>query len=246
MLAPAMDPSYAAKYAEMHARHWWFRSREEYVLRYLRRVAGDRRSLRILDVGCGDGLMWKALEPFGQVDGIEPDASLLSPGSPHRDRIEVAPFPAPRPRQPYDVILMLDVLEHIEDDRGALASVFELLRPGGHFLLTVPALMLLWSEFDELNRHYRRYRRGQLRGRLQDAGFEVLSARYYFFWSLLPLLGRRLLFRSEASEESAFLKVPPAPVNSLLRAVSDLEHRVTSRVPVPFGSSLIAAARRPG
>jgi SAM-dependent methyltransferase len=240
-----MDAGYAARYADLHARHWWWRSREEYVIRQVRKLAGGRR-LRILDIGCGDGLAWNALAPFGDVEGIEPDAGLLRSDSPHRDRIEISPFPG-RPRtQRYDLLLMLDVLEHIEDDKAALAAAWDLLLPGGHLVLTVPALMLLWSEFDVLNRHHRRYRPGPLAELLRGAGFEVLVDRYYFFWSALPLLGRKLLFRAKDADDSKFINVPPAPVNRLLHIASAIDHHVTSKLPAPFGSSIIAVARKPG
>jgi SAM-dependent methyltransferase len=240
----AMDATYAARYGDLHARHWWWRSREEYVVRKVRALAAGRR-LQILDIGCGNGLAWKALAPFGDIEGIEPDAGLLPPDSPHRARIEISTFPG-RPRsQKYDLILMLDVLEHIEDDKAALAAAWDLLAPGGHLLLTVPALMLLWSEFDALNRHHRRYRKGPLAAQLAGAGFEVLSNRYYFFWSALPLLGRRLLFRAKNAENTSFINVPPAPVNRLLHLASTVDHHITSRLPAPFGSSLIAVARKP-
>ena len=244
----SMQASYAVRYGELHARHWWWRSREEYVMRKVADVAAQAggRRLRILDIGCGDGLAWKALAPFGEVEGIEPDPNLLREGSPNLPRIEISTFPG-RPRtEKYDLVLMLDVLEHIEDDRRALAAAFDLLAPGGHLVLTVPALMALWSEFDVLNRHHRRYRQGALGSLLSEAGFSVVSNRYYFFWSVAPLLARRLLFKASNADDSKFLNVPPAPVNKLLHAASALEHRLTSKIPAPFGSSLIAVARRPG
>ena len=238
-----MDSTYAARYADLHARHWWWRSREEYVMREVRKLAGGRR-LRILDVGCGDGLAWNALGPIGDVEGIEPDAGLLPSDSPHRARIEISPFPGRPRRERYDLILMLDVLEHIEDDKRALAAAFDLLVPGGHLVMTVPALMLLWSEFDVVNRHHRRYRPGPLGDLLRQAGFEVLVDRYYFFWPVLPALGRKVFFHAKNVDDSNFVNVPPGPVNRLLHVASAVEHRITRALPAPFGTSIIAVARR--
>jgi SAM-dependent methyltransferase len=240
-----MEPSYAERYEDLSKRHWWWRARERYVLRWVRRIARGRR-LRMLDVGCGNGVIWKCLLEHGDVEGIEPDERLLPPDSPWRPRIEVSPFPG-RPRiERYDLVLMLDVLEHIEDDRSALRAAADLLAPGGHLILTVPALMLLWSEFDVVNRHFRRYRRGAIRKLLEEAGLAVISARYYYFWPVLPLLARRAFFRANAHAESNFLKVPPKPLNAALTALSTVDHWATSIVPVPFGGSIIAIAKKTG
>ena len=201
--------------------------------------------MRILDIGCGDGFFWKELAAFGDIEGIEPDRDLIAPGSPRQARIEVSTFPG-RPRdERYDLILMLDVLEHIEDDRTALKKVLELLAPGGYFVLTVPAHMFLWSEFDAVNRHLRRYTRRPLVRLMKDAGFSVVSARYYYFWPVVPLLARRAFFRASSGAQSRFVRVPPAPFNAALRAVSTVDHWITSVVPVPCGGSIIAVAREP-
>ena len=90
-------------------------------------------------------------------------------------------------------MLMLDVLEHIKEDAAAVRHVAEVLVPGGVFLLTVPALMGLWSRHDTANRHYRRYTRGSLRAVLEGAGFRIVSLKYFFMWTVGPMLLRRML-----------------------------------------------------
>lgn len=244
-----MDSAYGRMYRDLYERHWWWRAREAQVLHWVRKLtpagSAQRQPAKILDIGCGDGLTWHRLADFGRVEGIEPDARLVDPASPRRARIEIASFPASRPRETrYDLVLMLDVLEHIEEDRAALRRVASLLSEGGHAIITVPALRLLWSEFDVLNGHRRRYRRKELRQALEAAGLEVVILRYYYVWTVLPLLARRLLFRSDAAGESRFLEVPPAPINRLLRILSVAEHRLTEWLPMPVGSSIFAVARK--
>jgi SAM-dependent methyltransferase len=238
-----MEPNYAERYRELYTRHWWWRARESYVLRWIHRIAAGRR-IRILDVGCGDGLLWPKLADIGDVEGIEPDASLVPPDSAARPKIEIAPFPG-RPRESrYDLLLMLDVLEHIDDDRGALDAVAAVLAPGGHALITVPAHMWLWSEFDAINHHKRRYRARDLRVLLARAGLTPVSVRYYYLWPVLPLLLRRAFFRASATPRSSFVAIPPQPINALLEGVSKVDHLLTSVVPFPFGGSIIAVARK--
>jgi SAM-dependent methyltransferase len=242
-MAP-MEPSYADRYSDLYHRHWWWRSRERYVMRWVGRIAQGRR-LKMLDIGCGDGFLWGRLAEHGDVEGIEPDPHLVPPESSRRARIEFSTFPGRTRTERYDVIFMLDVVEHIEDDRGALRAAYDLLAPGGHLIVTVPALMLLWSEFDVVNRHFRRYRRGALAKLMREVGLDVVSARYYYFWPVLPLLLRRALFRAQNHGQSKFLEVPPRPVNAALETLSNFDHWATRIVPVPFGGSIIAVGKKP-
>ena len=87
---------------------------------------------------------------------------------------------------------MLDVLEHLEDDGAALDRLRSSMNPGGHVVITVPALQALWSEHDEANHHFRRYPRRLLRGRLTEHGFEIVRLGYHFGWTVVAMLGRRL------------------------------------------------------
>lgn len=242
-----MQAAYARRYRTLWDRHWWWRSRESLLLATIRRVAAASPVRRLLDVGCGDALFFDALSRFGEVDGLEPDASLLSP-SRWRDRVRVGTLgPGFRPDPPYDLLLMLDVLEHIEDDRSALVSALASLRPGGTLILTVPALPGLWSRHDEANAHFRRYRRGGLIENLVRAGFAVESARYYFAWTVGPMLLRRWIAPAgrHAGTADYDVAIPPGPLNRALAAWSRAEHAVGRLVPWPFGSSLLAVARRP-
>jgi hypothetical protein len=107
-------------------------------------------------------------------------------------------------------------------------------------------MKVLWSEFDELSGHHRRYDRRSLRAALEGAGLHVVSLRYTIGWTVLPLLLRRLFFSADAAEHSHFVKAPVRPINALLRRLSMLDHQITRRLPVPFGSSLTAVVvKRP-
>ncbi len=242
-----MNSGYSSFYGEVYRSHWWWQSREGNVLRVLDQHFHRRDgAAKVLDIGCGDGFIWPRLTGVGSVEGIEPDPVLVAPDSPYRDRIEHTGLLEGRERgHDHDLVLMLDVLEHIENESGSLDRVAELLAPGGTLLLTVPALQSLWSEFDELSGHFRRYDRKSLRAALQRAGLEVVHLRYTYAWTVLPLFLRRLFFSADAAEHSHFVKAPVRPVNTFLRLLSLADHAVTRRLPVPFGSSLTAVARKP-
>jgi SAM-dependent methyltransferase len=237
--------AYAEQYRTLWQRHWWWRSREAFLLGWIERL--NRRSAlhTILDVGCGDGLFFERLERFGRVEGLEPDASLVSDPR-WRSRIRIAPleFHDAASRE-YDLVLMLDVLEHIADDGAALGAAWSAIRPGGHVLLTVPALPWLWSRHDEANQHYRRYDASGLRRLLEDAGFVVETVRYFFLWTVAPLLVRRWIAPAGAGAADYEVPIPPAPINRVLDVLSRGEHAAGRFVRWPIGSSLLAIARRP-
>ncbi len=116
-----LDPDYGRHYRELYEKHWWWRAREVILLEELHRLFPDSRPLSILDVGCGDGLFFEPLRQFGNVEGIESETALVDPRGPNRRRITVAPFDASfKPGKQYDLILMLDVLEHLDSPEQAL------------------------------------------------------------------------------------------------------------------------------
>lgn len=241
-----MLAAYAGNYRDLWENHWWWQVRRRFVLRLLDSLAARRPLKRILDVGCGDGLFFEHLSRYGDPRGVESDAGLVDPKGPWAPRVTIAPFGAAYPDAGgYDAVLMLDSLEHIEDDRGAARRAFELLAPGGFLLLTVPALQSLWSVHDVANRHFRRYEKEGLREVLRSAGFEVESLSFYFAWPVLPMYARKLLGGGGAGAGDYSVRPPSRPLNGLLYALSALEQSLTGPRGTPVGSSLFAVARRP-
>ncbi|AGA30501.1 class I SAM-dependent methyltransferase [Singulisphaera acidiphila] len=242
-----MQADYARCYRTLWDHHWWWRSREAFLLDWIGRLHRQSPRERILDVGCGDGLFFERLERFGTVDGLEPDASLVNDPR-WRSRIRVGALDSRfQGTADYDLLLMLDVLEHIGDDGEALQAAHSALRPGGHLLLTVPALSWLWSQHDVANEHFRRYDPSGLRMVLAASGFEVEIVRFFFFWTVGPLLARRWLAPAKSAEGTAdyAVPVPPAPLNRALTLLSLGEQAIGRVVRWPLGTSLLAIARRP-
>lgn len=239
-----MDRRYADKYRELFERHWWWRAREDVILRYLRRLELRGDPPNILDVGCGDGLFFAQLERFGHVEGIENDGAVIAPTADRRSRIHVRPFDDSfEPGRRFALITMLDVLEHFEDRVATLRRAAELLDPGGRLLITVPAFMSLWTAHDEFNHHHIRYSKRTFTADARRAGVEIDEMRYFFVWpAAVKLLVRAWERVSRAVPEPA--EVPPAPINALLHAACVLEHRIGRVVSYPVGSSLIILAHR--
>lgn len=239
-----MDPEYGARYRYLYEKHWWWRAREAFIEDLLRRWAPPRGFGKILDVGCGDGLFFPRLRLFGEPEGVEVEADLVSEAGRARGPIHVGPFDGSfEPRHPFGLITLLDVIEHLDDDVAALRRAADLLAPGGYLVITVPAFPCLWTAHDEHNQHRRRYTRASFERQARAAGVEVLYRHYFFHW-LFPL---KLLVRGAQwlrSGEPEMPEVPAPRLNRMLLAVCDLEQRTWGHLPWPFGTSLVAICRR--
>lgn len=242
-----MQHDYATQYARLYRQHWWWRSREAAVVQTIRRLTKLPNHARILDVGCGDALslpMLESLSDNAQAWGIEIDPNTILPGNPLRDRIYEKPLGDPIYHgKRFDLITALDVIEHIEDDQHAIEQMMLMLKPGGWLVITVPAMPKLWTRHDEINMHFRRYTRGSLTQRLEEHG-ELLDCRYLYTALALPKL---VLAASERNSNTTpgTPEVPHHVINRLARGYFRAEWELTKRLPVPFGTSLIAVVRKP-
>lgn len=237
-----MDPEYGRTYRDLFERHWWWRARSAIVREVLRRHAPPAGWPAILDVGCGDGLFFDDLAEFGTSVGIEPDASLVSSAMRATGRVLIRPFDASfQPGTRYDLILFLDVLEHLPDPVAALQHARRLLAPGGTVLVTVPAFLALWTAHDDWNHHRTRYTRAGLLSEMRLAGLTPVESFYCFHWVAPVKLAVRLAEALSPAEPRP-ATVPATPVNEALYFMSRLEARTLTRVKLPFGSSICAVA----
>ena len=239
-----MNADYALNYRNLYRLHWWWRAREYLILSKIKEIRRVRSTEKILDIGCGDGLLFDHLSKFGDVEGVEADRSLLSDSGPWRHKICLSAFDNTfQPKKRYSLILMLDVLEHLSDATNSLMCALELLDAGGTLILTLPAFPCLWTSHDDLNKHFKRYTRKSLTKLASQAGMRILSCQYFFHWTF-PL---KLLLHFK---ESCFgarpqsPKVPPTWVNETLLRLSIAEQKLFRNAPVPFGSSLIAIGQK--
>lgn len=233
-----MDSQFASIYRQLHERHWWYRARQHVVFDVLRRWNGDTPQ-RFLDIGCGDGLLFADLSRWGEVEGVEVDASIVSPDNPWRDRIYLGPFDEHfQPGRLYSTILMLDVLEHLPHPQAALQQALSLLEPNGKLIITVPAFRLLWTTHDLLNHHYTRYTKASLAAAAQPWG-RIRESRYFFHWVVAAKLMVRLKESLIATEPHP-PRVPSRIVNDILYRLSRAEDQVCRRLPIPAGTSLLA------
>ena len=228
--------------AELDELHWWYRARRDILSELIRREIALPAGARILEVGCGTGHNLPMLQAYGEVDAIEIDEAARDIAS---RRLGRQVMDAPLPDLPaianasYDLIAMLDVLEHIEADRDALIALAAKLRPGGRLLITVPAHPWMWSAHDVVNHHKRRYTRRSLKAVVAAAGLR-LDMMSWFNSLLFPLAAAARVAGRITGKEDSDDKLPPAPINRLFETVFGLERYAIARVPFPPGVSLVA------
>ena len=233
--------------AELDERHWWYRARRDILGELIRREIRLPAEARILEVGCGTGHNLPMLGAFGHVDAIEIDEAARDIAS-HRLGHPVMNAPLPElsgiGSGSYDLIAILDVLEHIEADREALVSLASKLRPGGRILITVPAHPWMWSAHDVVNHHKRRYTRRTLKAVIAAAGLRLDMLRWFNSLLFPVAAGVRLagrLFGREGGDDT----LPPRPVNFLFGKIFGLERHAIGRLPMTPGVSLAAIVSAP-
>jgi 2-polyprenyl-3-methyl-5-hydroxy-6-metoxy-1,4-benzoquinol methylase len=246
-----MDEGILVQLATLVRRHPWWRARAQLTLALLERF-GVRPPAKVLDAGCGWGVTLLSLERRGyQAVGMDISRSALeSLDSPGRALIEAdLTQPLPAGLEPYDAVLALDVIEHLDDDRTAVERLGSLVRPGGLLVLSVPALPELYSEFDVVQGHRRRYVPETLSAAFAASGLQVESLFWWGQW-LLRVFGRqRRQSKSQPGESPAevyrrYLRLPPWPIPWGLRLAFALEHKRTLDLKLTSGTSLFAVARR--
>ncbi len=224
--------------------HWWYRARREILSDFLKRWGAVPADARILEIGCGTGHNLPMLARFGEVDAIEIDEAAAAQASERLGkRVGSSPLPELDGVQPgsYDLVAVLDVVEHVEGDVAALKAIARALKPGGQILITVPAHQWMWSAHDVVNHHKRRYSKKTLVAALDKAG--LAYRKLGWFNSLLFPVAVAARFAGKLTgKDDSDDSPPPKWLNSAFEKIFALERHMVGRVPLPPGLSLIVLA----
>lgn len=241
-------------------RHAWFAGRTRAILKYLDAELGRQQgvqSRRVLDIGSGAGNMAHHLAHYGQVIGLDYVSRPLAVAQGRALNVcQGTGDGLPFANESFDLVALLDTVEHIPDEFGVFAECRRVLKPGGKLIITVPAFMWLWSYNDEINAHQRRYTAPELRQKLEISGLWVTRLSYNNFF-LFPVIAGLRLLRPEKPELSSphltededvyqvEMEPIPEPANSILHGVGWLEAELLQRVELPVGVSVICVAEKP-
>lgn len=244
--------------ANMELKHWWFAARRRILAELLSACLPDRSDLLIVDIGCGTGGNLAALADSRRCLGVDASPEAIRLARESHPGIEFvrgeAPTHLPSELSEAAAVIGADVLEHVEQDSHALASIIESIPEGAIVLLTVPADMGLWSPHDVSHGHYRRYTRESLAQLWSDLPVETLLLSYFNarLYPLIRALRAISRWRRKAwGQAGTDLSMPPAMVNRLLEYVFAGEARnliKTLRGQRPHGykrgASLVAILRK--
>ena len=199
----------------------------------------------LLDIGAGTGilsLMLTQRSNLEQIDAIEIDEGARDVAQGRLGKpILTAPLPGLDGIEDgtYDIVALLDVLEHIVEDEASLASIRTKLKPGGRILLTVPANPWMWSAHDTAHHHHRRYTIDSLKAVATKAGLKV-HLMSHFNSLLFPVAAVARLIGKAMGKQTSDDQMPSASVNTILTRIFGLETHLVGRVPLPMGVSIVA------
>lgn len=243
-----MKAVYEKLYHDIEKNHFWFKGRRDYILKILEKTP---KGSRILDIGCSSGLLLNELATNGfNIDNLYGiDISEKAVENCKKNGIDNAyVMDAQNIELPkkFDIIIASDCLEHLKEDDKALSDWHQLLNDNGILLVFVPAFMLLWSNHDVVNMHFRRYTQKQLIKKLGAIGFVITKSSYWNFFLFIPALVIRLLKRvipkKSTSTSGDLVKTPL--LNSLFYQLIKLENKLLASINFPFGVSAFCIAKK--
>jgi ubiquinone/menaquinone biosynthesis C-methylase UbiE len=241
------------RFYDLEKENWWFKARRKILLSFIEEQykQNQEKRLKILDLGCGTGIMLGHLALYGQVSGIDNSKEAIK--FCHRRNFQNVTLAdaqkLPLKSNSFDIVTALDLLEHVKDDQKALKEMKRILRPDGYALITLPAFPSLWSSHDLFNKHYRRYTKKDILNKVKRAGLKI--KRLTFFNTFLFLPSYVFRFSTGFLNRSGFLKAHtdlwgmPKFINQSLHLIFALEKPFLKYLNFPIGITLLLELNKP-
>jgi SAM-dependent methyltransferase len=246
-----MDAAEYTNIAKLEAEHWYYSGKRQFVREWIQRIRPPAMDNVLLDCGAGTGLFAQEMEKLCRVmvlDDHEEALRILRTRFRPEQILSLAGDQVPLPDATLEYVTALDVLEHVPDDAAVVRGFHRLLKPGGLAVVTVPASMALWSDWDVALHHFRRYSRPQLRALFPADSWDLVHVNYTnvlaypAVWAVRKWRGWRGSDQSASHLSRSEDRIPPPPLNAILRAQFSL--LAQWKIPFPFGVSLVLVARR--
>lgn len=237
---------------QIEQEHWWYVARRKIIFDWVLRRARALNRPRILDIGCGTGFNIEYLRSLGfdRVVGLDlsPDALAFCRSRRLTALVRGDATQAPFRAGTFDMILALDLIEHVQADEAAIQGLGTLLSPGGTLVIFTPAFRFLWGHQDEVSHHFRRYTAPELRLKLEGAGLRIEKLTYANTF-LMPLVwAGRFVQRLRAAPSPTGMTentMHPDWSNGLLQSIFAAERPLLRVMDLPFGVSLLTLATKP-
>lgn len=247
-----MDKQYYKQYYKLEREHWWFLARKEILKSIIKRKINTYKPLRILNIGTATGAGTIMLQEFGEVTSIEYDSDcckflndelhiLTQEGSITELQFEDNSF---------DLVCAFDVIEHVEDDTLAASEMLRVCKKDGFVIATVPAFMLLWSEHDVINHHFRRYKLNAFRNLFKVDDDNVVVKSYFNFFFFIPIALIRIIMwpfqknKTKTNATSDFERFKTGWLNTLLYHIFLIEKTLLKYFRLPFGVSIVCLVKK--
>lgn len=238
---------------EQEEKYWWYLARRRIILTQLKIIlSGFPKLARLLDVGCGTGINLLEFSKISDAYGLDASNEAIR-FCKKRDLKNLALFDLTLPknevnpfRKPFQIITMLDMLEHIRADQEFVIKVARWLDKDGYLVITVPAYQWLWGGEDVVSYHVRRYSIPQIRGIIENAGLTVEKISYFntllFPFQVLVILLKKVFIPSSRDETN--VEQIPDWLNSTLAGIFSLESGILKHVNLPYGGSILCICRK--
>lgn len=243
-----MEKDFYKTYFRIEQENWWFKVRRNLIFDLFAKYKVSYES-KIFDFGCGSGYLVGELQKMGYnafgVDfekeairyGLNSGIKNLTVGTGEKiDHLD----------RSFDLVTILDVLEHIENERSLMVELVRILKPGGKIIITVPAYQWMWGIQDEVAHHYRRYIMKSILKLVKDyPSLSVVKNTYFNTFLFLPVAIVRLVSKwfSLKGRESDF-DINNKWLNKLFFFIFDLERKVLKYINFPFGVSILLIAKK--